>query len=354
MAELQVFKAKINNACALLKANEMQVQRLETPFTFPESRVECENYIRWKMGETAHLLIAVQNAVKLQEARINAAVHHIAARTEQKDWEKLLVELDRHLETESHQLEVQATQWQNQIQFRQHELKQLAAMLNRSTLSTSNQPNTDMGEAASYKEFNSFWTVFDSLIQTDEELSEVDKFLFLKQTLKGKAAVAISCIPVVGGRYQTAVNILKKHFDRSASMADIIINEIERLQRASDTIRSCHGTFDAVSSRIIYLQQTIMQLNADRRKTERDEPVDVNEIVSAIDRVTTPRETTSLTTETMFSEKSRESSLPRTRTTSPRWKDTRSLPKMQTRLCYADKHILYITIRGFHLQRPDA
>ncbi|KHJ92034.1 hypothetical protein OESDEN_08087 [Oesophagostomum dentatum] len=164
-------------------------------------------------------------------------------------------------------------------------------MLNCSTPSTSSQPNTDMGEAASYtsrserqikirkpvleiptfsgnfREFNSFWIVFDSLIHSDEELSEVDKFLFLRQALKGKAAVALSCIPVVGDGYQTAVSILKKHFDRSASMADIIVNEIERLRRASDTPRSCRETFDT-------------------RETEREVPFDVSEILNAIDRDT--------------------------------------------------------------------
>ena len=69
---------------------------------------------------------------------------------------------------------------------------------------------------------------------------------------------------MVGNRYQTAVDVLKKHFDRSANMADILINEIERLQRAYDSPKSCRETFDAVSSRIIHLEQTGMRMNADR------------------------------------------------------------------------------------------
>ncbi|KHJ85936.1 Tas retrotransposon peptidase A16 [Oesophagostomum dentatum] len=48
-------------------------------------------------------------------------------------------------------------------------------------------------------------------------------------------------------------------------MAHILINEMERLQRA-DTPRSCRETFDAISSRIIYLEQTGMKMNADRQR----------------------------------------------------------------------------------------
>ncbi|KHJ98741.1 hypothetical protein OESDEN_01269 [Oesophagostomum dentatum] len=341
MAELQVFKAKINNARSLLKANESQVQRMETPFTFPESRAECENYIRMKTGETTHLLNAVENA------------------------------------------------------FRQHELKQQTLLLNCSSPSISSESNVDTPTtitsrseskikirkpvleiptfSGNFREFNIFWTVFDSLIHSDDELSDVDKFLFLKQALKGKAAVAISCIPVVGDRYQTAVDILTKHFDRT-HMADILINEMERLQKAPDTPRSCRETFDAISSRIIHLEQTGMKMNADRvwrriilsefpeficsnviqREAERDEPFDVNEILDAIDRIITLRETASHTTETLFSEKSGGNNFPRTTTAISRWEEATNLLKKQKGSACADNRIPHTIARDFHLQKPDA
>ncbi|KHJ93519.1 hypothetical protein OESDEN_06568 [Oesophagostomum dentatum] len=255
-------------------------------------------------------------------------------------------------------------------------------MLNCSTPSTSSQPSMDMGEAASYmsrserqtklrkpmleistffgnfREFNSFWTVFDSLIHSYNELSDVDKFLFLKQALKKKVAVAISCIPVVADRYQTAVEILMKHFDRSANMADILINEIERLQRAPDTSRSCRKTSGAASSRIIHLEQTGMKMNADRQhhpKGSGTRRADyVNEILNAIDRIITLRETTSLTTETLFSKKSRGKNFPRTATAISRCEEARNLPKKQKGSACADNRTPHTTVRDFHLQQLDA
>ncbi|KAL6731181.1 hypothetical protein Aduo_002080 [Ancylostoma duodenale] len=137
MAELQVFKAKINNACTLLKKIETGIKRLDEPFTFPEGRSECEQYVRTKSREMEHLLSSLQNAVKMQEAQINASLNHIAGRQDQKEREKLMTELNRHLELESHQLEVSAVQWQNKIQFRQHELIEQTSVLRNTVPSIS-------------------------------------------------------------------------------------------------------------------------------------------------------------------------------------------------------------------------
>ncbi|KAL6726133.1 hypothetical protein Aduo_008136 [Ancylostoma duodenale] len=117
MAELQVFKAKINNACALIKAVKPDIKRLDEPFTFPEGRPQCEQYVRTKIGEMAHLLKALQNAVKIQGAQISAAINHTAGRHDQKEREKLMTELNKHLEVKSHQLEFTAAQWTGRTKY---------------------------------------------------------------------------------------------------------------------------------------------------------------------------------------------------------------------------------------------
>ncbi|KAL6734030.1 hypothetical protein Aduo_004616 [Ancylostoma duodenale] len=275
----------------------------------------------------------------MQEAQINASLNHIAGRQDQKEREKLMTELNRHLELESNQLEVATAQWQNKVQFRQQELREQSNVLQSTapSISSNNSEGTASGRSersmkirrpmleipsfsGNFREFNSFWAVFESLVHNDDELSDIDKFLFLKQALKGRAAVTISCIPVVGDRYHAAVNILKKQFDRSANMADIIINEIERLQRASESPRSCRETFEAINSRIIHLEQTGMRMNADRvwrrmilskfpeficttviqKETECDHSSDVSEIMNTIDDVIALRETTALTKRLYF------------------------------------------------------
>ncbi|VDP15535.1 unnamed protein product [Heligmosomoides polygyrus] len=136
----------------------------------------------------------------------------------------------------------------------------------------------------------------------------------------GEAAASITYVPVIGDKYYGAVNILKKQYDRSASIADILINEIEKIPRAHDTPRSCRDTLSAITSRIIHLEQTGVSLNADRvwrrmilsKFTEhicstviRKETVagisfEVKDIREAIDEIITLQETTELTTATLF------------------------------------------------------
>ncbi|EYB89099.1 hypothetical protein Y032_0236g3220 [Ancylostoma ceylanicum] len=293
----------------------------------------------------APLLNTLQNATKMQETQISAALNHIATRHEQKEREKLMTELNKYLEVEPLQPELTAAQWQNKIQFRQHELREQSNVLHSTIPSISNQSNSGSDGATTStpernerqlrirkpvleipsfsgnaREYNSFWTVFESLIYSDDELSNIDKFLFLKQALKGKAAITISCIPVFGDRYQAAVNILKKQLDRSANIADSITNEFECLYRASDNPRSCRETFEGINSRIIHLEQTRMRMNADRvwrrmivskfpeficttvlrKETECDHSFDVTKIMSTIDTIISLRETTAFTTEALF------------------------------------------------------
>ncbi|KAL6727242.1 hypothetical protein Aduo_009137 [Ancylostoma duodenale] len=290
-----------------------------------------------------------------------------------------MTELNKHLGVESHQLELSAVQWQNKVQFRPYGLGQQTTLLHSTAPSISSQTmNGREGTAATsvterserlikirkplleipsfsgnYREFNSFWTVFESLIHNDCELSDTDKFLYLKQALKGKAAAALSCIPVIGDRYSTAVDILKKHFDRSANMADIIINEIERLQRALDNPRSCRETFEAINARIIHLERTGMAMNADRiwrrmilskfpevictmviqKESESDHSFDVSEIMSTNDTIISLRETTALTTETLFAKDNQRISFPQISVNKPRWDERMNTPRRQKGMC---------------------
>ncbi|VDP52297.1 unnamed protein product [Heligmosomoides polygyrus] len=88
-----------------------------------------------------------------------------------------------------------------------------------------------------FREFNAFWSVFQALIHNAASLTDYEKFLFLKQALKGQAVASITYVPVIGNKHYVAVNILKKQYDRP--VADILINEIQKISRAHNTPRAC-------------------------------------------------------------------------------------------------------------------
>ncbi|VDP14746.1 unnamed protein product [Heligmosomoides polygyrus] len=105
-----------------------------------------------------------------------------------------------------------------------------------------------------FREFNAFWSVFQALIHIDASLTDQEKFLFLNQAIKVEAVASTTYVRVIANNYCVAINILKKQYDRSATIADILISDIEKIPRAHDAPKSCRETLSAITSRIIHLE----------------------------------------------------------------------------------------------------
>ena len=57
-----------------------------------------------------------------------------------------------------------------------------------------------------------FWDSFNSAIHTNDRLSEIDKFNYLRSLLQGTAYDAIAGLALSSVNYQEAVTILQKRF----------------------------------------------------------------------------------------------------------------------------------------------
>ncbi|VDO47860.1 unnamed protein product, partial [Haemonchus placei] len=256
-----------------------------------------------------------------------------------------MLELNNHVELKLNGLEIAIIQWLSKIEFRKEELAQQASFLAEAA-SIANQVGSSQhnshseGDALNtlydrsirvrrpllevltfpgdYREFNT-WSAFEFLIHNETDLRE-EKFLFLKQALNGKAAASISSIPVVDDKYNVALNILKKQYDKSSGIADILINVIEHLPKAQENSRSCRTTFHSISSRIVHLDQTGVPMNPDRvwrrlilskftenicsqvtkKENQSGTRFEVKDIFDAVDDIITLQETTELMTKTLF------------------------------------------------------
>ena len=60
--------------------------------------------------------------------------------------------------------------------------------------------------------WSAFWDLFNSAIHTNDRLSEIDKFNYLRSLLEGAAYDAISGLALSAANYGEAVEILKKRF----------------------------------------------------------------------------------------------------------------------------------------------
>ncbi|KAK6058409.1 hypothetical protein COOONC_04022 [Cooperia oncophora] len=273
MAEIQLFKTKITLACKLIRSSESDLKQLDQPFAHSLlKRMNRKNGSTQPLDDNNH-----KSERASRHAYVGKAIEAISSRSEQKEREKLMLDLNNHLELESNGLEIETLQWLNKIEFRKEELAQQASLITEASSVTnqavSNQSNSLSGAdtansyersvrvrrpllevptfTGNFREFNTFWSVFESLHNNDLDFERMREIPFLKQAVKGKAAASISSIPVIGDKYNAAVSILKKQYDRSSSIADILINEIEHLPRAQGSSTSCRNTLSAISSRIV-------------------------------------------------------------------------------------------------------
>ncbi|VDP04616.1 unnamed protein product [Heligmosomoides polygyrus] len=186
----------MTNACGLIKKSESEVNRLDQPFAFPEERKDCEAYIREKTAQLNHLMRTVMSNKQYHDNCLKA-IEIINSRSDEKRREKLMTDLNDHLQAKSNELDITVMRWQNKVDFRKDELFQQTVLI----------ASCQEGD---FREFNAFWSVFRALIHNDASLTDQEKFLFLKQALKGEAAASNTYVPVIGDNYCIAVNILKK------------------------------------------------------------------------------------------------------------------------------------------------
>ena len=60
--------------------------------------------------------------------------------------------------------------------------------------------------------FQNFWDLFESTVDKNEHLSDVDKFSYSKNFLSSSAAATLSGLTLTNGNYEEAVNLLKERY----------------------------------------------------------------------------------------------------------------------------------------------
>ena len=95
----------------------------------------------------------------------------------------------------------------------------------------------------------SFWDSFESAIHGNEELSDIDKFNYLKSLLEHTAKDAISGLTITTANYQEAVEILKrrfgskqqiisKHMDILLNLDPVVSTSVKALRHLHDHVES--------------------------------------------------------------------------------------------------------------------
>ena len=78
-------------------------------------------------------------------------------------------------------------------------------------------------------EWQEFWDGFSSSIDNNEQLSDVDKFAYLRGLLEEPAKSTIAGFSLTEANYMSAVELLKKRFDKKSAVQRAHVNELIQL-----------------------------------------------------------------------------------------------------------------------------
>lgn len=267
---LTSHKSRITKSITPLRALERRVTEWsDKVFRFPNDPVDCREYIiAERLGlqsieiQLKQLHAAFENSIRTAEEFASASADNDVRTT-------LLTELSAHLATAADDMHGDIHQWYATLHIRLNELDVQETRLPAGR-HVPDPDDDDVGSTTSvvrrlpslplpkfsgnFREFHSFWIVYSEMIHENEEIGNVDKLLRLRQCLSGDAAKLINDLPLVAGNYQRAVDALCKRFDKGRCTTDIVIEELDNLNVANETARSCRTTFDTVSQKLLQLE----------------------------------------------------------------------------------------------------
>ncbi|KHJ88153.1 Tas retrotransposon peptidase A16 [Oesophagostomum dentatum] len=256
-----------------------------------------------------------------------------------REREKLMTDLDKFLNEGAIATELKAVQWTSRLRYRQRELDRQSSLIqakSSSTPSVRSEEIDDFGAGrrfmdgkirlpqlevpvfhGNYKDYPTFWTIYNSIIHSNPQLSNTDKFLFLKQALRGSAAALIGTMPPIGDNYEKAVKLLDKRFNKSGCIADLLITELEKLPRAQSNAVSCRKTLTKITEKLTHIECSGVPLDNSRmwrrlilskfpdtmsekvlcKEEEQGRNFSTDEIVDILESAMAMKETIALTTE---------------------------------------------------------
>ena len=106
------------------------------------------------------------------------------------------------------------------------------------------------------QKWQSFWDCFESLIHSNEDLTHIDKFNYLRSTLSGDASSAIAGLAPTSENYTSAINILKERFAKKSLIISSHMDALMKLPQLTDKddIKKLRKTYDRVETHIRSLQ----------------------------------------------------------------------------------------------------
>ncbi|KHJ98961.1 Tas retrotransposon peptidase A16 [Oesophagostomum dentatum] len=249
MAEIAGFMSHISMACSSLNALGNKVHTIDQPFDFPNTAAERTVFVAEKSAEIDELSFLLADLLQNLKEQVQNAMAFTGTKKDQSEREKLMTDLDKFLNEGAIATELKAVQCTSRLRYRQRELDRQSSLIQAKSPSVRSEEIDDFGAGrrfmddkirlpqlevpvfhGNYKDYPTFWTTYNSLIHSNPQLSNADKFLFLKQALRGSAAALIGTMPPIGDNYEKAVKLLDKRFNNCRKTLTKITEKLTHIE----------------------------------------------------------------------------------------------------------------------------
>uniref|UniRef100_A0A7I5E7M6 Peptidase A2 domain-containing protein n=1 Tax=Haemonchus contortus TaxID=6289 RepID=A0A7I5E7M6_HAECO len=202
------------------------------------------------------------------------------------------------------------------------------------------------GENISWEEF---WDTYSLIVDENTQLGELEKILYLKDAIRGKAFNAIKSIPLKASNYKLIVDILKRKFGNKGNNRSQIVQKLLHLPKEGTTAEKCAETLDKINDLVhqmvatgydvlrkhdpIWIDTILAKFPYDvvkelTKRTSQDPTLTVGTLLDELN--------TEVSSRVVFEK--RFASLSTSHTTSTDYSNPRSVPKQLCLFCHRTNH----------------
>ncbi|MCG8034488.1 MAG: DUF1759 domain-containing protein [Candidatus Thiodiazotropha taylori] len=158
-------------------------------------------------------------------------------------------------------------QMKHQQEFLEQQQIKLKEQESKNALEKASSVKLPKIDIASYSgdrlKWNEFWDSFECTVHINSNLSNIEKFSYLKSKLSGEAARAVSGLALSNENYAVAIATLRERFGNSQEVIDCHYNEMINLQTANNNTHSLRLFLDKVQRHLRSLEVLKQNINQD-------------------------------------------------------------------------------------------
>lgn len=200
----------------------------------------------------------ITSVIDCRDTLITLEKSLLADKTPSANSSTVTVTEDRYNRMENLQLQMQQLLIDHQTMLLQQTRRQ------QNSSSMAKLPRLDMptfnGDRMKWAEF---WDTFETTIDKNDNLSDVEKLKYLNSKLLGEAKLAVSGIQLSNENYKVAVDLLKERFGDKQTVINAHYTELMNLISANNSTRNLRFLYDQIEKNLRGLQALDQNINQD-------------------------------------------------------------------------------------------